>query len=111
MLTKIVLKKGNSYYIFEKYIAENGNIMCAVDDEVTTREAGNEFYKELKTRGAVCTSRKTWDMDNEEIADYIKSGIDRNVEYIDDGKRYFAVKARNDKLWKLLKEFRNIAGR
>ncbi len=110
MIKRITLKCGSfSYKCFIKYIAENGNAVCAINDEIVEPEAGNEIFRKLKAKGAYVSDREVIDMDNEEIVRYIESGIDHYVEYIDDYRRYEQVRSQNDRLHKLILEFGRIA--
>lgn len=94
---------------FTKYIAENGNAICAINGEIVEPEAGNETYRKLKAKGAIVKDREVFDMNDAEIIEYIESGIDRHIEYIENYRQYAEAKEHNDKLYKLASEFRRIA--
>lgn len=100
-----------TFTYFEKFIAENGNYICAIDDEVVDRDEGNAIYKEMKARGAVCVLNETGDRNDEEILSYIEAGIDHYAAYIDNYKQYREVEERNAKLRKLASAFRQVAER
>ena len=95
---------------FTKYIAENGNAVCTVDGEIVEPNEGNDTYRKLKAKGAVCTSRETWDMNDSEIVEYIERGIDKFTHYIDNYKQQQQAEANNDSLYKLSSEFKRVAG-
>ena len=126
MIKKVVLKRNmrTSYYkgrpqggftadykVFAKYIAENGNAVCAINDEIVEPSKGNEIYRELKASGAKCTERETIEASDSEMLDMIESRVDRHVEYIEDYKQYRAACERNDRLYRLAAEFRRVAER
>lgn len=94
---------------FTKYIAENGGAVCAVNGEIVEPNAGNETYRGLKAKGAVCVEREVTNESDAEIIDRIESGIDRHAAYIDNYNQYAEVRERNDRLYKLLTEFKDIA--
>lgn len=112
MIKRIVMKDNRyfaTYVYFTKYIAENGNAMCVVDNEIVEPSAGNDVYRKLKARGATCLSRTTKDASDSDIIEFIESGIDKYAEYIDNGRQYDEACRRNYKLRKLASEFRRIA--
>lgn len=94
--------------VFKKYIAENGNAVCAIDGEIVEPNAGNEVYRKLKAKGAKCVEREVLDMSDEEIIEYLDSGIDKYSMYIDNGRQWEEAEMRNYKLRKLIKEFERI---
>ena len=110
MITRTTLKCGGfSNKHFTKYIAENGNAVCTINNEIVGRNAGNDIYRALKADGAVVTERDTYDMDDNEIIEYLESGIDKYVQYIENYNQYAQAQEHNDKLHKLIAEFRRIA--
>ena len=100
---------GDRYTYFKKYIAENGNAVCTVNSEVVAPNDGNEIYRELKAKGAECTKREVLGIDDAATILYIEEGIDKYVEYIDNGRQYDEAKAHNKKLYKIISEFRKVA--
>lgn len=94
---------------FTKYIAENGNAVCTINDEIVEPNAGNDLYRKLKADGAVLYKRMVTDAGDDKIIEIIEDGIDRYIEYIDNYKQYAEAKESNDRLYKLASEFERIA--
>ncbi len=95
---------------FVKYVAENGNFICTVNGEIVTKEEGNKTFRELKSKfyNDCKVEKELLNYNDEEIIKYLKGGIDRYVEYIDNYNQYRKVKDNNERLWKLVSEFMNI---
>ena len=111
-MIKITKLKYGSYKrkYFVKYIAENGNYICAIDDEIVLPNEGNNIFKELKSEWEDCSVEVTiLDKNNAEIIEYIEKGIDKYVEYIDNYYQYKDAKDNNDRLYKLISKFKSIS--
>ena len=113
VLTKVIPKEVG-YKVrtrFVKYVAENGNFICAVNGEMIPQDDGNALYRKLKSKGAVCVTRKVIPASNEEITSYIESGIDKYAQYIDNYRQYQEAEERNAMLRKLSSSFKTACGR
>lgn len=111
MVKRITLKCGayrRKYFV--KYIAENGNAVCTINDEIVEPSAGNEIFRELKARGAEVVSRDILEYNDRETIDFIDEGIDEFVEYIENFRQYEEARAHNDRLRKIMNEFTRVAG-
>lgn len=110
MIKRVTLKCGGfSYKCFTKYIAENGKAICAINDEIVEPEAGNDIYRALKEDNAIVTDREVIEMSDKEIVEYLESGIDKYAVYIDNYRQYAQAQESNDRIRKLISEFRRIA--
>lgn len=110
MIKRVTLRCGGfSYKNFTKYIAENGNAVCAINDEIVEPDVGNDIYRALKEENAVVTNRVAIEMNDEEIVKHLESGIDKYVEYIDNYRQYMQAQEKNNRIRKLISEFRRIA--
>ena len=97
------------YHSFIKYIAENGNYLCVVDGKIVSKDEGNQMFRELKSKHPECKIEKETDnLNNNEIIDYINSQIDKYANYIDDYNQYKSVTDFNERLYKLISEFKSI---
>lgn len=97
------------YHSFIKYIAENGNYLCVVDGEIVSKDEGNQMFRELKSKYPECKIEKETDnLNNNEIIDYIDNQIDKYANYIDDYNQYKSTMDVNEKLYKLISEFKSI---
>lgn len=100
----------NVHHIFTKYIAENGEYICTINDEIVSKNEGNETFRNLISEAEDYTIEKTILNKNDmEIIEYIKGGIDEYVEYIDDYYQYKNAKDNNDRLYKLISKFKSIS--
>ena len=111
MIKIVTVKCGSfSYRHFTKYIAENGKAVCAINDEVVEPDVGNDIYKALRAEGATVVNREfIIGKTDSEIVEYIESGIDKYLQYIENYKQYEQAREHNDKLYKLAEEFKRIA--
>ena len=100
----------NVHHIFTKYIAENGECVCTIDDEIVSKNEGNEIFRNLTSKAEDYTVEKTiLNKNDTEIIEYIKENIDEYVEYIDDYYQYKNAKDNNDRLYKLISKFKSIS--
>ena len=94
---------------FVKYVAENGNYICAIDDEIISPHDGNEVFKKLQSEwDNYSIEIILLDKNNEEIISYIENGIDKYVEYIDNYNQYRIAKNKNEQLYNLISNFKSI---
>ena len=99
----------DKHHYFDKYIAENGHYVCTVNDEIVSKEKGNEIFKNLKSKSHKCSVTKEIILKNDnEIIEYIESGIDKYAVYIDNYKQYKEAIEHNRKLEKLVYSFKSI---
>ena len=109
MIQITTVKYSYHYKYFKKYIADNGNYICAVDGDIVSKEEGNEIFKNLKSEYPNCVvTREIIYKNDMEIFEYLENGIDKYVEYIDNYYQYRQAKDRNEQLWKLISNFRTI---
>lgn len=113
VLTKVIPKEVG-YKVktrFVKYVAENGNFICAVNGEMISQDDGNALYRKLKKKGAICITREAIDANDDETISYIEDGIDKYVHYIDDYRRYQQTEECNATLRKVSSAFKAACGR
>ena len=100
---------GYNYKNFAKYIAENGNYICVVNDEIVNPSDGNKLFRDLKMEYPNHSIEiTTLDYNDDEIIKYLDSGIDKYVEYIDNYRQYRDAKENNNRLEKLISKFKSI---
>ena len=103
------LKINYKLYFFIKYIAKNGNYICAVNDEIVSKDDGNQMFKNLILESENYKVEKSAiNKNNSEIIEYISSGIDKYAHYIDNYKQYREAMDNNERLYKLIEEFEAI---
>ena len=111
MIKTTILTERNKYRtctFFRKYIAENGNAVCTINGEVVEPNAGNDIYRKMKAEGAA-SERVVVDASNNEIIALLESGIDKYVQYIDNYRQYEEACRSNDKIRKVIAEFKKVA--
>lgn len=97
------------YHSFIKYIAENGNYICAVDGKIVSRDEGNQIFRELKRKHPNCKIEKEiCHLNNDEIINYIDGQIDKYANYIDDYNQYRSAMDANEQLYDLIQKFKSI---
>lgn len=103
------LKISYRLYFFIKYIAENGNYICAVNDEVVSKDDGNQMFKNLISESENYKVEKSAiDATNDEIIKYILKNVDKYVCYIENYNQYREAMDNNERLYKLSREFKAI---
>ena len=96
----------DKHHYFTKYIAENGHYVCTVNDEVVSRDEGNEIFKNLKSKAKKCSVTKETILKNDkEILEYLDGRIDKYYMYIDNGKQYNEAVEQNEKIYKIIRWF------
>ena len=97
----------DKHHYFDKYIAENGHYVCTVNDEVVSREEGNEIFKNLKSKAKKYSVTKETILKNDaEILEYLDGSIDKYYMYIDNGKQYNEAVEHNEKIYKIIRWFK-----
>lgn len=103
------LKISYRLYFFVKYIAENGNYICAVNDEVVSKDDGNQMFKNLISESENYKVEKSAiDATNDEIIKYILKNVDKYACYIENYNQYREAMNNNERLYKLSREFKAI---
>lgn len=94
---------------YEKFTAENGNILCAVNGAIVTKEEGNQMFRDAESKyGKAEVERESKLASNLDILTYFDSNIDHYTCYIDDYNQMKAAEARNRVWEKLRAEFIKI---
>lgn len=103
------LKISYRLYFFIKYIAENGNYICAVNDEIVSKDDGNQMFKNLISKYEnYKVEKSTIDATNDEIIKYILKNVDKYACYIENYNQYREAMDNNERLYKLSREFKAI---
>ena len=98
------------YKTFWQYIAENGNSVCVIGNNITTKEKGNEeFINIIKNAKKYNITRTNIEADNEGILERLHKSIDEYVEYIDNYKQYQEACKHNDEIRQIIRAFEKIA--
>ena len=104
---------GNYYYTtyFTQYIAENGKSLYTIGNKKVSKKEGNDLFLDL-IKNSIEYNVKTniIETDDQGIIDFLEKGINQYVEYIDNYKEYKSECENNERLYKLIKEFKKIAG-
>ena len=100
------------YRTFSQYTAENGNSIYVVDGRLSTKENGNEAFSRFLKEAKNCARKdETTEFERDkDIAQYLMSGYDPYVDYIDDGKQYKRACESNDEIMRIVGAFTKAAG-
>ena len=100
------------YRTFSQYTAENGNSIYVVDGKLSTKENGNETFSRFLKEAKNCARKdETTEFESDkDIAQYLMSGYDPYVDYIDDGKQYKRACESNDEIMRIVGAFTKAAG-
>jgi F0F1-type ATP synthase beta subunit len=89
--------------LFKTYIAENGNVVYVADGKLTTKEDGNKFFQECKESYKVDKITVMYKaMNEEEVINYYKKGIDEYIEYIDDWNQQEQARKYNNRMREII---------
>jgi hypothetical protein len=95
------------YYTFKTFIDHKGRKTYYLNDKETTKDDGNEVFKDIKKYGRdIARTDSSEEVTYEEIIRRLESSIDQYVEYIDDGRQYREACDRNAKIRAEIAEIR-----
>lgn len=87
------------YYTFKTFVDHKGRKTYYLNDKETTKDAGNNLFKEIRQYGKnIERDDSSEEVTYEELIRRLESSIDQYVEYIDDGRQYRDACAHNDKI-------------
>lgn len=107
--------RGGAYYdyrTFSQYTAENGNSVYVVDGRLSTKEKGNDAFTAFIKDAKNCARKdETTEFENDkDLAQYLMSGYDPYVDYIDNGQQYKRACEKNDEIMRIADAFAKAAG-
>ena len=97
-------------HTFQTFRADNGNVLYTVDDEVVTKDEGNDRFKKW------CVGKKAekniveQDMSDTEIKSYLFNSMDQSIDLITDYTQYEEARQHNVQIMNTLHAFEQIAG-
>lgn len=98
--------------VFIKYVADNGNAVYVVDGVRTTKEDGNNQFRDLASRYEIQRPVKEHERaSDDEIIARLEKNIDPYTLYIDDYNQMKAAERRNDAWRALINAFKQAAGK
>ena len=97
------------YYTFKTFVDHKGRKTYYLNDKETTKDAGNNIFKEIRQYGKnIERTDSSEEVTYEELIRRLESSIDLYVEYIDDGRQYREACAHNDKINAEISKLRSL---
>lgn len=96
---------------FYKYIAENGNELCVINnDRIVSKDDGNqEFIDDRNMSVEYTVTHEQIDADDNAIFKILAEKLDLNAPFIDDYRRQKEIKMRNKKIQTIIETFEKTA--